>query len=110
MKLEEMICVPCRGGVAPLTAAEAEEKIAELPGWTVEDAATRISRTFRFPDFVSALGFARKVGAIAQEQKHHPDLALGWGYCKVSFQTHKIHGLHENDFIMAARVNGAAGA
>jgi 4a-hydroxytetrahydrobiopterin dehydratase len=68
-----------------------------------------IERRFRFKEFSSAMEFARKVGELAEREGHHPDIAFGWGYCTVSFQTHKIHGLHENDFIMAAKVNALSG-
>jgi 4a-hydroxytetrahydrobiopterin dehydratase len=71
--------------------------------------AERIERRFRYKDFASAMEFARKVGELAEREGHHPDMAVGWGYCAVSFQTHKIRGLHENDFIMAAKVNALAG-
>src|SRR5512145_587375 len=101
-------CTPCRGGVPPLARAEAERLLAETPGWTLDDGATRIERTFTFPDFASALAFVEKVGQVAEAEGHHPDIAFGWGYCRVVFYTHKIKGLHENDFIMAARVNALA--
>jgi 4a-hydroxytetrahydrobiopterin dehydratase len=108
MGLSEKTCVPCRGGISPLTEEEARGYLAETPGWTLEEVATRIERRFRFKDFVSAMEFVRKVGLLAEREGHHPDIAFGWGYCAVSFHTHKIHGLHENDFIMAAKVNALA--
>ncbi len=110
MGLAEKRCVPCRGGVPALSAAEAEALLAGAPGWTLEEGATRIRRTFRFRDFASAMEFARRVGELAEEQWHHPDIAVGWGYCSVAFRTHKIGGLHENDFIMAAKVDALPGA
>lgn len=105
MGLSEKTCVPCRGGISPLTEEEARGYLAETPGWTLEEGATRIERRFRFKDFASAMEFVRKVGLLAEREGHHPDIAFGWGYCAVSFHTHKINGLHENDFIMAAKVN-----
>ena len=105
MALVNKQCVPCRGGIPPLGRDEAERLLAETPGWQLDDRASHIERTFRFPDFASALAFVDRVGALAEEEDHHPDIGFGWGYCRVVFQTHKIKGLHENDFIMAAKVN-----
>jgi len=109
MGLTAKTCTPCRGGVAPLTPAEAERLLAETAGWTLSDAATKIERSFKFVDFAGALAFVQKVAELAEAEGHHPDIAFGWGYCRVVFQTHKIRGLHENDFIMAAKVNRLAG-
>ncbi len=105
MGLADRSCVPCRGGVPALSAREAEALLAGTPGWALEEDATRIRRTYRFKDFASAMAFARRVGELAESEGHHPDIALGWGYCSVAFRTHKIGGLHENDFIMAAKVD-----
>lgn len=105
MTLESRKCVPCRGGVPALTAADAQAFLAEIPGWTLEEGATLIRRTFRFRDFAGAMAFANRVAAAAEEEAHHPDLTVGWGFCTVAFRTHAIRGLHENDFIMAAKVN-----
>ncbi len=110
MGLAEKKCVPCRGGVPALSAEEAENLLAEAPGWTLEERATRIRRTVRFKDFASAMDFARRVGDLAEAEGHHPDIAVGWGYCTVAFRTHRIGALHENDFIMAAKVNALEGA
>ena len=108
MELATKKCVPCQGGIPPLTPAEAERLLARVPGWTLTDGATKIQRTFRFDDFASAMAFAQKVGDLAEAEGHHPDITVGWGYCTVVFYTHKIQGLHENDFIMAAKVNALA--
>jgi 4a-hydroxytetrahydrobiopterin dehydratase len=105
MSLEAKQCVPCRGGIPPLPRADAERLLAQTPGWSLNDAATQIERAFRFEDFAGALAFVNRVGELAEAEDHHPDIAFGWGYCRVVFQTHKIKGLHENDFIMAAKVN-----
>jgi 4a-hydroxytetrahydrobiopterin dehydratase len=109
MALNDEKCVPCRGNVEPLTRAEAETLAAGLPGWTLDEDAASIARKFRFGDFASALAFVQRVGAVAEAEGHHPDIAFGWGYCTVTFRTHKIRGLHRNDFIMAARVDEVAG-
>ena len=105
MELAEKDCAPFRGGVAPLSEDDAKGYIARTPGWELRDDGKRIERTFRFKDFAAALAFVDRVGALAERQGHHPDVRFGWGYCAVSFHTHRIGGLHENDFIMAARVN-----
>ena len=105
MELAKKKCVPCRGGIPPLPASDARELLGQTPGWTLADDATYIERTFRFPDFASALAFVQRVGELAEAEDHHPDITFGWGYCRVVFQTHKIKGLHENDFVMAAKVN-----
>jgi 4a-hydroxytetrahydrobiopterin dehydratase len=98
-------CIPCRGGVPPLTREEAERFLPEVPGWRLDDGATAIVRSFTFPDFAEAFGLVQRIAALAEVEGHHPDVAFGWGYCRVLFQTHKIKGLHENDFVMAAKVN-----
>jgi len=105
MALDAKTCTPCRGGVPPLGRSEAESLLAQAPGWTLDDGATRITRRFTFADFATALTFVHRVGEIAEAEGHHPDICFGWGYCEVVFYTHKIKGLHENDFIMAAKVN-----
>jgi 4a-hydroxytetrahydrobiopterin dehydratase len=108
MDLTAKTCTPCRGGIPPLPRSDAEELLASTPGWTLDQQARSIERTFKFPDFAAALAFVNRVGALAEAEGHHPDLSFGWGYCRVVWQTHKIKGLHENDFIMAAKVNRLA--
>lgn len=105
MELWEKRCVPCRGGVPALGEEEARRRTSGVPGWTLEEGAGGIRREFRFRNFSEAMEFARKVGDIAEAEGHHPDLSVGWGYCTVRFRTHAIRGLHENDFVMAAKVN-----
>ncbi len=98
-------CVPCKGGVPRLDRDHARDLISGVESWELNDDATRISSTFKFKDFPGAQAFASKVGDLAESQFHHPEITFGWGYCRVEFQTRKIRGLHENDFIMAAKVN-----
>lgn len=98
-------CVPCRGGVPPLTRDEAERLHEQVPDWALLDDARRIERKFTFRNFRAALAFVDAVGALAEAEGHHPDITFGWGYATVSLHTHKIKGLHENDFIMAAKIN-----
>jgi 4a-hydroxytetrahydrobiopterin dehydratase len=97
-------CVPCKGGVPPIKGRELEGLLRHAPGWAAVDEH-HIVRTFKFPNFKTALEFTNRVGAIAEEQGHHPDILLSWGKVEVSLYTHKIDGLTENDFIMAARID-----
>lgn len=108
MGLTEKTCTPCRGGIPPLTPDEAKSYLAQAPGWNLVDGAAKLKRTFEFDNFRAAMAFAQRVGELAEEEGHHPDVAFGWGYCQVVFWTHKINGLHENDFIMAAKVTELA--
>jgi 4a-hydroxytetrahydrobiopterin dehydratase len=98
-------CTPCQGGIPPMSCDIAEKYLPDVPGWDLQDNATKLKRNYKFKNFMDAMTFAQKVGALCEEEGHHPDISFGWGYCKVVFQTHKIDGLHENDFIMAAKVN-----
>jgi 4a-hydroxytetrahydrobiopterin dehydratase len=98
-------CVPCRGGVDPLSGAALEALSGQLGrGWRVVDGK-RLEREFRFKNFRQAMAFANAIAAVAEEQKHHPDLTVGWGRLGVTLFTHAIGGLHENDFILAARID-----
>jgi 4a-hydroxytetrahydrobiopterin dehydratase len=106
--LVDKTCTPCRGGVPPLTSAEAERLRAQAPEWALLDDAHRIERTFRFGNFREALAFVQQVGALAEAEGHHPDIGFGWGYVTVSLRTKKIKGLHENDFITAAKIDRLA--
>ena len=105
MDLAAKTCTPCQGGIAPLTPDEAQQFRNQVPEWQLIEGATKIERTFKFDNFVKAMDFAQKVGEIAEQEDHHPDITFGWGYCRVLFYTHKIKGLHENDFIIAAKVD-----
>jgi len=98
-------CTPCKGGIPPLAQRDAERLGAEVPNWEIRDEARRIERTFRFANFREALGFVQSAGELAEREGHHPDIRFGWGYATVSLQTKKIKGLHENDFIMAAKLD-----
>ncbi len=106
--MQERQCKPCRGGIPPLARQQAEQRLEEIPGWALIESATRLRRSFSFDNFMQAQAFACQVGELAEQQGHHPDICYGWGYCTVVFYTHKIGGLHENDFIMAALVNALA--
>ena len=96
-------CVPCRGGMPPLGPVDAEAMLTSIPDWSLEDGATRIERRYPFDDFKAAFRFVSEAADIAEAEGHHPDITFGWGYATVSLFTHKIKGLHENDFVMAAK-------
>lgn len=99
-------CTPCRGGIPPLTIVEAQGYLAQAPDWDLLDDGRKIQRTYRFKNYGEALGFVQRAGELAEAEGHHPDILFGWGYATVSLQTKKIKGLHENDFIMAAKLDG----
>src|SRR3712207_675606 len=101
--LAEKTCTPCRGGVPPLTPEEAEGYRAQAPDWALADDATRVERRFRFKGFREAFAFVARAAELAETEGRHPDIGFGWGYAAVSLRTKKIKGLHENDFIMAAK-------
>ncbi len=103
MTLLQKTCVPCKGGIPPLEKEEADELLQKVHDWQMADGEHHITRTFKFNNFVSALDFVNKVGKLAEDEGHHPDITFGWGYATVVLYTHKIKGLHENDFIMAAK-------
>ncbi|MFU8896071.1 MAG: 4a-hydroxytetrahydrobiopterin dehydratase [Gammaproteobacteria bacterium] len=99
-------CVPCEGGVQPMTAAEAGKLLDRLHAdWSLNDDATEIRRDFSFKGFYRTMGFVNAVAWIANQENHHPDLEVGWGHCLVRFSTHSIKGLSENDFICAAKID-----
>jgi 4a-hydroxytetrahydrobiopterin dehydratase len=104
MSLAEKHCVPCRGGVPPLQGDELAKLLAEVPGWQLIENH-HIIKEFKFPDFKTALDFVNKVGAVAEQEGHHPDLYLSWGRVEVKTWTHKINGLTESDFILAAKID-----
>ena len=101
-------CIPCRGGVPPLAGAELTALTAQLqPDWHVVDGH-HLEREFAFPDFKTALAFTNRVGALAEAEGHHPDIHLAWGTVRLTIWTHKIDGLTESDFILAAKVERLA--
>jgi 4a-hydroxytetrahydrobiopterin dehydratase len=106
-ELADKQCVPCRGGIPPLKGKELQAMHAGVPEWTVVDEH-HLTREYKFPDFKQALDFVNKVGALAEEQGHHPDIFLAWGKAGVTMWTHKIDGLTESDFIMAAKIDRLA--
>ena len=105
--LVEMKCVPCRGGEPTVTAEEMEQLKPKVPDWQIIDRSgvNQLERVFKFKNFAQALAFTNKVGEIAEEEQHHPVLKTEWGKVTVTWWTHKIGGLHRNDFIMAAKTD-----
>ncbi len=107
MSLADQKCVSCRGGVPPMEAAMAQKMLKHLErGWQINKDGHQ-ARLYTFKDFAQALAFVNKVGAVAEGEGHHPDLYLAWGKCKVELWTHKINGLTESDFYMAAKSDRA---
>ncbi len=107
MSLADMKCVPCRGGTPPMELERARQLLAQLsPGWELNEAG-HLERTYAFKNFAQALEFATKVGEIAEAEGHHPDLHIAWGKCRVEVWTHKIKGLTESDFYLAAKSDRA---
>jgi 4a-hydroxytetrahydrobiopterin dehydratase len=105
-ELSEKKCVPCEGGVAPLTLGEATRLAAQLaPEWRLAEDARSIAREFRFLDFYRTMSFVNALAHIANVEDHHPDLEVGYSRCHVLFTTHAIKGLSENDFICAAKID-----
>jgi 4a-hydroxytetrahydrobiopterin dehydratase len=106
--LAEKSCTPCRGGIPPLSQEEATAYRKQAPEWELLDDAKRIARTYRFKNFSEAFRFVERAAELAETEGHHPDISFGWGYATVSLHTKKIKGLHENDFIMAAKLDRIA--
>ena len=103
--LAKKTCTPCRGGIPPLTRDEAQRLQAQAPDWQLADDAHRIERRFQFRNFRESLTFVQEVGELGETEGHHPEIKFGWGYATVSVSTKKIKGLHENDFIMATKID-----
>lgn len=110
MSLAEKPCVPCRGGTPPMEMSKVQALLAELgSGWHLNDQG-HLERLYAFTNFAQALEFANTVGAIAETEGHHPDLYIAWGKCRIEVWTHKINGLTESDFCLAAKADRAFGA
>lgn len=103
-KLAAKTCVPCRSDMPPLEGEDLLGLASEVPEWKVVEEH-HLRRGFRFRDFREALQFVNRVGEMAEEQGHHPDVTFGWGYAEVEVWTHKIDGLTESDFVFAAKVD-----
>lgn len=106
--LAEKTCVPCRGGIPPLEESEAQELLEEVPGWELFHDGERIRRRFEAKSFREAIAFVEEIAELAEEQGHHPDFEISGRAVNVVLWTHAIDGLHENDFVMAAKINQLA--
>ncbi len=104
MSLSKKECVPCKGGVPPLKGEELERLEGQVDEWDVVEEH-HITKTYKFSNFVNALAFVKKVGDVAEAQGHHPDIFLTWGKVRITMCTHKIDGLTESDFILAAKID-----
>lgn len=101
LDLTERSCSACHGGSPKLTAEESEALLASLSGWRIE-AGHHLVKEYRFDDFAAALAFTNQIGALAEDQGHHPEITLGWGSVKITLWTFAVDGLSENDFVLAA--------
>ncbi|MBS0615542.1 MAG: 4a-hydroxytetrahydrobiopterin dehydratase [Verrucomicrobia bacterium] len=102
--LHQKKCIPCSSKMPPLKGPELERLAKELNGWKIE-GEHHLEKEYKFKNFLEALAFTNAVGAIAEQEGHHPDILLSWGMVKVTFWTHKIGGLSESDFIMASKTD-----
>jgi len=105
MNLAEKKCIACSGDVKAFDSETAQTFLKQLDNWTLSPDAKWLSKEFKFKNFAQALDFVNKVGAIAEDENHHPNIDFTWGIVKISIQTHKINGLFESDFILAAKID-----
>ena len=98
-------CQPCSGNTPKMSLDEIQKKIIEIDNWKLNDKKEMIFKKFKFKNFVKALQFTNEVANIAEEEGHHPDISIGWGYCLIMIHTHAIKGLSINDFILAAKID-----
>ena len=101
-------CIPCRGGVLPFDISEIHKYLKKVDGWDVmknKNDYYFLEKNFKFQNFLESQKFVNQLGNISESQGHHPDIMFGWGYAKIQIYTHKIKGLVENDFILAAKID-----
>jgi len=103
--LQKQSCRPCEGKSQALTHAQARDLMPQIPGWTLDESASLLHRTFTFHNFYETMAFVNAVAYIAHTEDHHPDLTIGYKECRISYQTHALSGLSENDFICAAKID-----
>jgi len=109
MRLHERKCTPCSGGIPPIKGIELQKYMMQVEGWDLNRENTHIMKTYTFTDFKEAIDFVNEVGRIAEREGHHPDLSVHYREVTVTLWTHKIGGLSENDFILAARIDTVQG-
>ena len=106
--LHQKNCIPCQGGVLPFDISEIHKYLKKVNGWDVKKSKDEyyfLEKDFKFKNFLESQKFVNKVGDLAEAQAHHPDIFFGWGYAKIKVFTHKIKGLVESDFILAAKID-----
>ena len=106
--LADKKCIPCEGGIPSFNLEEIHKYLKRVDGWDVESVDEKdyyIVKNFKFNSFLESQSFVNKVGEIAEQEGHHPDIWFGWGYAKIKIQTHAINGLHESDFVLAAKID-----
>jgi 4a-hydroxytetrahydrobiopterin dehydratase len=104
--LATLTCIPCRGGIPPLETPKISEMMSNVPGWTLKrEGIDKIEKRFNFRNFKKAMDFVNNVADVANEQGHHPDISIHWNEVTLTLYTHAIKGLHDNDFIMAAKID-----
>ena len=104
-ELAKKVCIACKGGIPPLTEAEIKPYSEQVDNWDLIDDSKKIEKNFEFKDFVEAMSFINKVAELAEEVAHHPDIFVSYNKVRIKIYTHKIGGLHENDFILAAKID-----
>ncbi len=105
MSLAEKSCIPCQGSMSPFGQEEGKVLLNQLKeGWEIQDSG-HLYKDFKFPNFIKAMDFANEIAIIAEKEGHHPNLKIAWGACSVEIWTHKINGLSENDFYLAAKID-----
>jgi 4a-hydroxytetrahydrobiopterin dehydratase len=107
--LAQQSCKPCEGGVKPLGRSEANTLLSQTPGWTLNDGASEISRTYTFKNYYETMAFVNALAWVAHREDHHPDIEVGYKRCHVRYSTHAVKGLSTNDFICAAKLNDLIG-
>lgn len=107
--LKQQRCAPCEGGVDPIDRSAAQNLLPQAKGWTLNDKATEIGRTYTFKNFYETMAFVNAVAWLSHREDHHPDMEVGYKQCRVKYTTHAIQGLSMNDFICAAKVNDLIG-
>lgn len=105
MEHKQQHCVPCKKGTPPLAPDMIEKELKALQGWVLGEKRDVIIKDIRCKNFAEALAIVNGIGQVAEEENHHPDLALGWGYVTIRLTTHSMGGLHKNDFILAGRID-----
>jgi 4a-hydroxytetrahydrobiopterin dehydratase len=105
MELNQKKCIPCEGGVAALTTAEATQLLSQLSGWRIDAPVAELRKRFKFPSFMDTIAFVRRMADLAEAEGHHPDFCVRFTVLDVSLTTHAIGGLSENDFVLAAKID-----